>query len=268
MKRWTFSNKDGVEIEGRYYLPPNFDANKKYPCIVYYYGGTSPVSRDFDGRYPKNYWSANGYVVYVLQPSGATGFGQEFAAKHVNEWGSIVPEEIIMGTEKFIAAHSFIDKNKLGCIGASYGGFTTETLISKTDLFAAAVSHAGISAVPSYWGEGYWGYAYGAVANANTFPWSNPEVFLKNSALYNADKINTPLLMTHGTSDTNVPPGESVQLYTALKLLGKEVEFLQCKDQSHFVLEYGQREKWSKSIIAWFDKHLKKDADWWDAIYK
>lgn len=268
VKRWTFSNKDGVEIEGRYYLPPNFDESKKYPCIVYYYGGTSPVSRDFDGRYPKNYWSANGYVVYVLQPSGATGFGQEFAAKHVNEWGSIVPEEIIMGTEKFVAAHSFIDKDKLGCIGASYGGFTTETLISKTDMFAAAVAHAGISAVPSYWGEGYWGYSYGAVANANTYPWSNPEVFLKNSALYNADKINTPLLMTHGTGDTNVPPGESIQLYTALKLLGKEVEFLQCKDQNHFILEYGQREKWSKSIVAWFDKHLKDDSDWWEAIYK
>ncbi|MBN2281362.1 MAG: S9 family peptidase [Candidatus Marinimicrobia bacterium] len=268
VKRWTFSNKDGVEIEGRYYLPPNFDATKKYPCIVYYYGGTSPVSRDFDGRYPYNYWSANGYVVYILQPSGSTGFGQEFAAKHVNEWGSIVPEEIILGTEKFVAAHSFVDKDKLGCIGASYGGFTTESLITKTDMFAAAVSHAGISAVPSYWGEGYWGYSYGAVANANTFPWSHPEVFMKNSALYNADKINTPLLMTHGTSDTNVPPGESIQLYTALKLLGKQVELLQCKDQDHFVLEYGQREKWSKSIVAWFDKYLKNDSDWWKSIYK
>lgn len=267
VKRWTFENKDGVEIEGRYYLPPNFDSAKKYPCIVYYYGGTSPVSRDFDGRYPKNYWAANGYVVYVLQPSGATGFGQEFAARHVNEWGSIVPEEIILGTEKFVQAHSFIDKDRLGCIGASYGGFTTESLITKTDIFAAAVSHAGISAVPSYWGEGYWGYSYGAVANANTFPWSHPEVFMKNSALYNADKINTPLLMTHGTADTNVPPGESIQLYTALKLLGKEVELLQCKDQNHFVLEYGQREIWSKSIIAWFDKHLKKDADWWNELY-
>ncbi len=268
VKRWTFTNKDGVEIEGRYYLPPNFDASKKYPCIVYYYGGTSPVSRDFDGRYPKNYWSANGYVVYVMQPSGATGFGQEFAAKHVNEWGSIVPDEIIRGTEKFLEAHSFVDKNKLGCIGASYGGFTTESLITKTDMFAAAVSHAGISAVPSYWGEGYWGYSYGAVANATTFPWSHPEVFMENSALYHADKINTPLLMTHGTGDTNVPQGESIQLYTALKLLGKEVELLQCKDQNHFVLEYGQREKWSKSIVAWFDKHLKNDADWWNHIYE
>lgn len=186
----------------------------------------------------------------------------------MNEWGSIVPDEIILGTEKFIQAHPFIDRNKLGCIGASYGGFTTESLITKTDMFAAAVSHAGISAVPSYWGEGFWGYDYGAVANANTFPWSHPEVFMKNSALYNADKIKTPLLMTHGSSDTNVPPGESIQLYTALKLLGQEVELLQCKDQNHFILEYGQREIWSKSIIAWFDKYLKGDADWWNELYK
>jgi len=267
VERWTFLNKDGVEIEGRIYLPPGFDVNNKYPCIVYYYGGTSPVSRDFDGRYPKNYWASNGYVVYVLQPSGATGFGQEFSAKHVNEWGTIVPDEIILGVGKFLEDHSYVDSEKLACIGASYGGFTTELLITKTDMFKAAASHAGISSIASYWGEGYWGYAYGAVANANKFPWQNKDFFVNNSALFNAHKINTPLLMTHGTADTNVPQGESIQLYTALKLLNKDVALLQCSDQNHFILEYKQREKWSKSIIAWFDKWLKDQPEWWNDYY-
>lgn len=267
VKRWTFNNKDGVEIEGRVYYPPEFDREKKYPCIVYYYGGTSPVSRNFDGRYPKNYWAANGYIVYVMQPSGATGFGQEFSAKHVNEWGTIVPNEIINGTKKFLNAHSFVDKNRLGCIGASYGGFTTEALITKTDMFSAAVSHAGISSIPGYWGEGYWGYQYGSVANATKYPWSDTDFFINNSAYFDAEKITTPLLLTHGTDDHNVPTGQSIQLYTALKILGKDVEFLRCADQGHWVLDYKKREKWTKSIVAWFDKWLKDQPEWWQDSY-
>ena len=267
IERWTFKNERNFEIEGRIYYPPNFDPKKKYPCIVYYYGGTSPVTRDFDGRYPKNLYSAQGYVVYVMQPSGATGFGQEFSALHVNEWGTIVVNEIIDGTKKFLAAHPFIDKSHVGCIGASYGGFTTELLLTKTDIFSAAVSHAGISSIASYWGEGYWGYEYGAVANANSFPWNKKEYFINQSALFNADKINTPILLTHGMADTNVPPGESIQLYTALKLLGREVELIQFDGENHFILDYNKRSQWTKSIMAWFDKWLKEQPEWWDDLY-
>jgi len=267
VERWTFTNTQGDEIEGRIYYPPDFDRRKQYPCIVYYYGGTSPVTRDFGGRYPKNYWAANGYVIYVLQPSGATGFGQAFAARHVNEWGTVVTDEIIRGTQKFLQAHPFVDSTRVGCIGASYGGFTTELLITKTDLFAAAVSHAGISSIASYWGEGYWGYEYGAVANAHRFPWTHPDYFLNQSALFNADKINTPLLLTHGGADTNVPPGESIQLFTALKLLNKPVKLLEVQGQNHWIMKPEQRNKWSKSIVAWFDRWLKDQPEWWEALY-
>ena len=268
VKRWTFTNKQGDEIEGRVHYPPGFDAEKSYPAIVYYYGGTSPVTRDFGGRYPKNYWAANGYIVYVLQPSGATGFGQEFSSRHVNDWGLTTADEIILGTQEFLKAHPFVDKNRVGCIGASYGGFMTMLLTTKTDLFAAAVSHAGISSLASYWGEGYWGYTYSAVATANSFPWNQKEFYVEQGALYNADKINTPLLLLHGMADTNVPPGESIQLYTALKLLGKDVEFVQIEGQNHWILEYDKRVKWSKTIIAYFDKYLKEKPDWWKAMYE
>ncbi len=265
--RWTFENARGMEIEGRIYLPPGFDASKRYPCIVYYYGGTSPVSRDFGGRYPKNLYAANGYVVYVLQPSGAIGFGQEFSALHVNDWGRIVADEIIQGVDSMLTAHPFIDRNRVGCIGASYGGFMTMLLQTRTDIFAAAVSHAGISSLASYWGEGYWGYIYSAVATANRFPWNRTDFYIESSPLYHADKINTPLLLLHGMSDTNVPPGESIQLYTALKLLGKEVEFVQVKGQNHWILDYKKRLIWKKSILAWFDRWLKDQPEWWNTLY-
>ncbi len=264
---WNFKTTSGKEIVGRVHYPPDFDPGKKWPCIVYYYGGTSPVGRSFGGRYPKNLWAAYGYVVYVLQPSGATGFGQAFSALHVNDWGKLVSGEIIEGAEKFIKAQDFVDPARVGCIGASFGGFMTQLLVTKTDVFAAAISHAGISSITSYWGEGYWGYEYNAVSAANSFPWNRPDIYVDQSPLFSADKINTPLLLLHGTADTNVPPGESEQMYTALKLLGREVEYLRVEGQNHFVLDYKKRITWSDAILAWFDKWLKGEPQWWDDMY-
>jgi len=267
VKPWSFKNERGCWIEGRVYYPPGFDKSKKYPCIVYYYGGTSPVTREFGGRYPKNLYAAQGYIVYVLQPSGATGFGQEFSALHVNDWGSFAADEIIEGVRKFLNDHPFVNPKCVGCMGASYGGFMTMTILTRTNLFSAAISHAGISSISSYWGEGYWGYAYSAYATANSFPWNRKDIYVNQSALFNADKISTPLLLLHGSADTNVPPGESTQLFTALKLLGREVEYIQILDQDHHIMTYNKRKIWTKTIMAWFDKWLKHQGEWWSYLY-
>ncbi|MDR1332448.1 MAG: prolyl oligopeptidase family serine peptidase [Tannerella sp.] len=268
VKDWNFVNSDGVEIKGYYFLPPGFDANKKYPVIVNYYGGTSPIEKRFESRYPMHVYAALGYVVYVLQPSGATGFGQKFSALHVNTWGIRSSDDIIEGTTKFIETHPFVDRTKIGCIGASYGGFMTMYLQTRTDLFAAAVSHAGISSISSYWGEGYWGYSYSAAASADSYPWNNRELYVEQSPLFHADKINTPILLLHGTVDTNVPPGESIQMYTALKILGKTAELIQVEGENHHILDYAKRLKWNESIFAWFERWLKEDASWWEELYK
>lgn len=196
---WDFKNSEGVRIPGRVYLPPGFDESKKYPLIVYYYGGTNPVARSFGGRYPFNIYAAHGYVVYVLQPSGATGFGQEFAAMHVNNWGITVTGEIIEGTRQFLDDHPFIDTERVGCMGASYGGFMTTLL--------------------------------------------------------------------HGSDDTNVPVGESIQLYVALKLLGRPVELVKVKGEDHHILTYSKRIAWSNTKLAWFDRWLKDQPQWWEEMY-
>ena len=267
VEEWSFTTGGGKTIQGRIHYPPDFDPGRLYPCLVNYYAGTSTTSRDFGGRYPKNLWAAMGYVVYVLQPSGATGYGQEFSAFHVNDWGKITAGEIIEGTKRFLEAHPFVDPERVGCLGASYGGFMTQLLLTRTDIFAAAVSHAGISSISSYWGEGYWGYAYNAVAAAYSFPWNRPDIYIEQSPLFYADRINTPLLLLHGASDTNVPPGESEQMYTALKLLGKPVEYIRFAGQNHFILDYKKRMIWSDAIVAWFDKWLKDEPEWWNDTY-
>lgn len=264
---FDFTNKHGHEIDGRVYLPADFDDSKKYPALVYYYGGTSPVGRNFTGRWPFNLWAAQGYVVYVLQPNGATGYGQAFSGRHVNAWGKYSAEDIIEGTEKFLSAHPFVDAERVGNMGASYGGFMTMYLATQTDIFAASMSHAGISNLSAYWGHGWWGYGYSGVASRGSFPWNNPELYVEQSPLYQADKITTPLLLIHGNADTNVPVGESHYMYTALKLLGKEVELVEFNGQDHHVNARGARLDWWDTTIAWFDMKLKDQPQWWNKLY-
>lgn len=266
-KAWNFVNSIGDTLCCRYYLPPHFDAAKKYPMIVNYYGGCSPTSRMFQSRYPHHVYAAMGYVVLVVNPSGATGFGQKFSARHVDTAGEGVAEDIISSTQAFCDEHAFVNRKKIGCIGASYGGFMTQYLQTKTDLFAAAISHAGISDHTSYWGEGYWGYSYSEVSMANEYPWTNKHLFVDQSPLYNADKIHTPLLFVHGTADNNVPVGESIQLYTALKLLGRPTAMVLVDGQDHHIIDYEKRLKWQNTIFAWFAKWLQDDASWWTEMY-
>ncbi|MCR4765426.1 MAG: prolyl oligopeptidase family serine peptidase [Bacteroidaceae bacterium] len=266
-KSWNFVNSRGDTIYGRYYLPADFNPAKQYPMVVDYYGGCSPTSRTFESRYPQHVYASMGYVVYVVNPSGATGFGQEFAARHVNTAGKGVADDIIEGVKKFTAEHSFINPKKIGCIGASYGGFMTQYLQTQTDIFAAAISHAGISDHTSYWGEGYWGYSYSEVSMANSYPWTRKDLYVDQSPLFNADKIHTPLLFLHGTADTNVPVGESIQMFTALKLLGRPTAFVLVDGQNHHILDYEKRIRWQNTIFAWFQKWLQDDDSWWEALY-
>ena len=106
--------------------------------IVYYYGGTIPLSRELETTYDLAMFAAQGYVAYSLNPRGTVGYGQSFAADHLNAWGTKTSDDIIGAVKAFVAAHPFVDAKKIGCAGASYGGFMTQYLQTRTDLFAAA----------------------------------------------------------------------------------------------------------------------------------
>ena len=264
---WYFKSSRGDSICGRYYLPPHFDPSKKYPMLVYYYGGCSPTGRYLDSYYNFHGWAAMGYVVYVVQPSGATGFGQEFAARHVNTYGDGPAQDIIEGTQQFCREHPFVNEKKIGCLGASFGGFMTQYLMTKTDIFAASMSHAGISNPTSYWGFGYWGYTYSAISAAHSYPWNNQELLSGHAPLFNADKVHTPILFLHGAADNNVPINESIQMFTALKILGRECAFVTVEGQDHHITDYQKQIKWVHTYYAWFAKWLQDDPTWWDTLY-
>lgn len=268
-KPWSFETERGYRVTGFYTLPADFDPAKKYPVIVHYYGGCSPTSRRFGNgsHYPAHYWNALGYITFIVNPSGASGFGQEWASRHVNTMGEGPAQDIIDATRQFVKDVPQCDADHIGCISASYGGFMTQYMMTKDNPFACGVSHAGISSHTSYWGEGYWGYSYSETSAANSFPWTRKDLFVDRSPLYNADKITKPILFTHGTADTNVPLGESIQMYTALKLLGVPTAFIEVEGENHGIMDPVKRTKWINSIMAWFEKYLKNDDAWWNAIY-
>lgn len=265
---WQFQSSRGDSIRCFYYDNGQHAAKSEgKPMIVYYYGGCSPTPRVVDLLYPFQVWAAQGYTVLVVEPSGASGLGQEFGSRHVGTWGEGTAQDIIEATQQFCREHKWVNPKKVGCIGASYGGFMTQYLQTQTDIFAAAISHAGISNIASYWGGGYWGYSYGEVAEYGQFPWSDRELFVEHSPLFNADKIHTPLLLLHGTVDTNVPTTESLQLYTALKILGREVAFVTVDGENHVISDFKKRAEWARTIQAWFAKHLKGEPEWWEDLY-
>jgi dipeptidyl aminopeptidase/acylaminoacyl peptidase len=173
---------------------------------------------------------------------------------------------IVASTEAHLEAHLYADPARLGCIGANYGGFMTMLLTTRTDMFGAAVSHSGISSISSCRGEGNLGFASSAEATAKSYPWNRLDIYIDESPLFAADKAVTPLLLLlHGAVDHNVPPGEREQMYTALRVLGKEVEYIRIDDELHWLLQYDRH--WSESIVARFDKHLKDDAACWRHLW-
>ena len=143
----------------------------------------------------------------------------------------------------------------------------TQLLLTKTDMFATGISHAGISSHTSYWGEGYWGYSYSQTSMADSYPVNRKDLYVDRSPLYNADKIHTPLLFVHGSADTNVPIGESIQMFTALKLLGQDTAFVVVDGENHHILEFDKNRQWLRTMSAWFAKYLKEDSSWWDELY-
>ena len=264
---WTFTNSNGDQVTCRYYLPVGFNG-ETYPMITYYYGGCSPTSRSFESSYPWQIWASLGYAVLVVQPSGAAGFGQEWASRHVNTAGVDPARDITEAVREFCRQHPWVNAKKVGCCGASYGGFMTQYLQTLPDCpFACAISHAGISDHTTYWGYGYWGYNYSEVSMANSYPWSETDLYVKHSPIYNVDKIHTPILFLHGTKDTNVPINNSIQMFTALKLLGRETALVCVEGEDHGVAEYNKRIAWLKTQLAWFQKYLQDDDSWWEALY-
>ena len=263
-KNWSFKNTRGEDIESWYWLPPGFDSTRTYPMIVHYYGGTLPMKKNFEERLI--WFAANGYVVLFMNPAGTPGYGQKFADYHINDWGFPAATDIIEGTERFTATHRYVDAQRVGNFGHSYGGFMTMHVLTRTKIFRTGIAIAGISNIANYWGAGASGYSYTDGTCPGCYPWNRKDVYVDRSPLFQADKITAPMLLIHGTDDSNVVPTESEQLFTALRMLGREVELVRVKGENHGInsrpsVEYLR----DAMLLEWFDKQLKGQPEAWAA---
>lgn len=253
----------GGETVERWWYPPVLRVDDgKTPLIVYYYGGASPTSKSLNSLHQM--FAAHGYAVLVVNPRGAAGRGQEFADHHVADWGPKAAADILRAVETFLEAHPEIDAKKIGIYGGSYGGFMTQYLVSISDRFSAAISLYGISDLTSYWGQGAWGWTYGDMSVGGALPWKDPDFFVRHSPLFRADRIKTPLLLLHGTADSNVTPGESIQLFTALKMQNRPVELVLFPGEDHGLSSsFGKRVEHRTMMLEWFDKILRGQEEAW-----
>ena len=261
---WSFRNARGEEIEAWYWLPPAFDSTARHPMIVHYYGGTLPMKKEFEERLL--WFAANGYVVLMMSPAGAPGYGQQFSNYHANDWGFPAASDIIEGTQQFLKSHAYVDAARVGNFGHSYGGFMTMHLHTRTTIFRTGISLAGISNIANYWGAGNSGYSYTDGTCPGCYPWNRKDVYVDRSPLFAADQIKAPLLLIHGTGDTNVVPTESEQMFTALRMLGREVELVRVAGENHGINSRPSVEEGRDgAMLDWFDKYLRDRPEAWGA---
>lgn len=248
----SFTAADGEELFGMMIKPNNFDPSKQYPLIIRMHGG--PVSQyGLYFNYDWQLFAANGYVVMAINPRGSSGRGLNFQKMIFADWGNVDADDISQLADYAISL-GYVDENRLGLGGWSYGGMLTNYVIAKDPRFKAATSGAGISNILSGFGDDQ--YIRDYIAEIGT-PWDNTETWLKVSHPFlNANNIVTPTLFLVGEKDYNVPLIGSEQMYQALRHLNIPTELIVYPGEYHSFSTPSYNKDVLERYLAWYDKYL------------
>ena len=229
IEKISFNSFDGVQINGMMIKPHDFDSSKKYPLIIRIHGG--PVSQyDLSFSLERQIFASNDYIVIAVNPRGSSGRGEEFQKAIFADWGNIDAKDIIAAAN-FAISTGFIDENKMGIGGWSYGSMLTNYVIAKDQRFKAATSGAGISNILAGYGDDQYIKEYTIELG---YPWENTNEWLKvSNPFFSANKIKTPTLFLVGEKDYNVPLIGSEQMYQALKQLSIPTQLIIYPDEYH-----------------------------------
>ncbi len=249
---------DGKMSEGLLYKPENFDASKKYPVIFYFYEKNADRRYNYIEPMPVRasvniaYYTSNGYLVFDPNIYYKTGQPGEDA------YNSVV------SAARYLSKFKFVDSTKMGLQGHSWGGYQIAYLITRTNMFAAAEAGAPVSNMTSAYGGIRWGtgisrqFQYEKTqSRLGATLWEKPELYIKNSPLFRADKVKTPLLMLHNDKDDAVPWYQGIEYFTALRRLGKPVWMINYNDELHGINERRNRKDWTIRMAQFFDHYLK-----------
>jgi len=248
----------GQNVHGFLLKPSKFDHAKKYPLIVLIHGGPQGAFGDSWGyRWNPQVFANQGYVVFMPNFRGSTGYGQKFVNEVSADWGGKAYTDIMNGVAE-VTKKPFIDKTRIGAAGASYGGYMVDWILGHNNdprfKFKALVSHAGVYNLESMATstEELWFVNW----EFKGYPWQSRLQYEKWSPNRFADKFATPTLVTAGELDYRVPYDQSLQLYTTLQLKGVPSKLIMFPDEGHWILKPQNSEFWYTNVVDWFKKYL------------
>jgi len=250
-----YEGAGGTKIQAWVVKPPDYVEGRKYPLLYLVHGG--PQNSWHDGwtfRWNAQVFASAGYVVFMPNPRGSTGFGQQFTDDISGDWAGKVYEDLMKGAD-FAESLPYVEKGRAGAAGASYGGYMMDWFLGHTTRFRAIVTHAGVYNLTSMYGvtEELWFPEW----DLKGTPWSNPELYAKLSPHTYAKNFKTPTLVTHGELDFRVPIGEGLQLFTALQRQGVPSKMVYFPDEGHWINKPANSALWYKEFIAWMDRWVK-----------
>jgi dipeptidyl aminopeptidase/acylaminoacyl peptidase len=250
----------GKKIHGFIIKPSDFDAGKKYPLVVLIHGGPQSAWNDsWSYRWNPQLFANAGAVVFAPNPRGSTGYGQQFVNEISGDWGGKAYTDIMNGVAAVLTRNKFLDRNRIGAAGASYGGYMIDWIEGHNNdprfQFKVLVSHDGVYNLTSMTGatEELWFTDWEFKGQ----PWTNPAMYARWSPHNFVQNFKTPILIIHSELDYRVPIGEGLQLFTAVQRKGIESKLLVFPDEGHWVLKPQNSELWYHTVLPWLDSHLK-----------
>ena len=253
-----FTVKSGnVNVQTWVLKPPGFNANRKYPAILEIHGG--PQAQYGHSFFHEMQWmAAKGYVVVFGNPRGSAGYGLKYRNCIQHDWGNLDHKDVSKIAD-WLFSRKYVDRKRVGVSGGSYGGYMTNWLVGHTNRFRAAVTQRSVVNFDSFYGVSDFGFQPGWVSTKP--PWADPASYRKQSPLTYAKNIKTPLLIIHSEEDWRCPVSQADELFTALKVLGRETELIRFEGESHGLSRGGRpqnRGERLRVIMAWMDKYLLK----------
>jgi dipeptidyl aminopeptidase/acylaminoacyl peptidase len=251
-----YTGADGWPMDGWILKPRDFDAGRKYPLVVEIHGGPN-TQYGYGFMHEMQVLAAAGYVVLYTNPRGSLGYGRDFALAVRGAWAVKDSLDIMAGVDALLQK-GYIDEQRMGVIGGSYGGFMTSWLVGHTDRFKAAVADRSVINRFSFFGSSDIGWDF-TDDDMETPPWEDPERYMRMSPITYVKQIHTPLLIIHSESDLRCNIEQSEQLFAALKYLDREVLFVRFEGQNHGLSRSGHpksRLERLRHIKTWFEKHL------------
>ncbi|HET6890637.1 MAG TPA: S9 family peptidase [Pyrinomonadaceae bacterium] len=250
----TFKSFDGVSVQGWLMKPAGFRDDRKFPLILSVHGGPHGMSGwGFNATFQA--YAARGYGVLFLNPRGSSGYGQKFSDGTLGEWGGGDYRDLMTGVDEVLRRHSWINADRLGVTGGSYGGFMTNWIITQTPRFKAAVASASVSNLISFYATSL--YQDLIHAEFGGFPWDNYELLWQWSPIRYVRQAQTPTLFIHGEQDNDVHITQAEEMYMALKRRGVETVFVRYPREGHGLREPRHRVDALERTLTWFDRFLK-----------